>query len=218
MPEGAKANALFALPFLEDGAKYRPAGTAGIDIDGSFRVFIAVAWLVSDTRGVGAMLNCKEIGAMYGACQQCQVVAYVNKQIGSQYYPSALRTTPLTSQLRTDFAALYAKLPLLAARSQGQAPRPTTHALLMSSSGRAEAVLALPVVHGTGEINKGKLVKEPMKGHNAYTATFGVNVVVQNVTDLAHAIDNTMRDSLTLVDPRYLLFFIMGWCNLYMYI
>ena len=40
-----------------------------------------------------------------------------------------------------------------------------------------------------------------MKGHNPYTATFGLNIVVQNVTDAAHAIDNTMRDCFTLLDP-----------------
>ena len=200
LPEGAKPNALYALPFLEDGARFR-TGTEGIDIDGTFRVFVTIAHLISDTRGVGSMLNCKEIGSIIGACQQCTVTAYVNKQLGSQYYPSAIRTTPQESPQRVAFETLYRKLPLLAARAQGPTPRSTTHAQLMASATRAETICALPVQHGTGTINKANLKKEPMKGHNPYTATFGLDIVVQNVTDAAHAIDNTVRDCFTLFDP-----------------
>ena len=118
LPEGAKPNALYALPFLEDGARFRP-GTQGIDIDGTFRVFVTIAHLISDTRGVGGMLNCKEIGFIIGACQQCTVTAYVNKQLGSQYYPSAIRTTPQGSPQRVAFEELYRKLPLLGSESTG---------------------------------------------------------------------------------------------------
>ena len=41
-----------------------------------------------------------------------------------------------------------------------------------------------------------------MKGTNPFTALFGLDVCLQNVTDLAHAIANTVGDMETLYNPR----------------
>ena len=201
LPPGAKPNDLFTGPCLQHGSSFMP-GTDGIDMS-SFKVFIRIAWVVSDTRGVGSMLNCSEIGSIYGACQQCAIVGYHSKDFQSRYYPGTFRSTPLDSTERQSFLEMYSThLPGLADLSKQPRCHKRTHSQLMASAARAETLKTKPKKRGEGEQNKEDLARETMKGFNPYTKFFGVNVVLQNVTDLAHAIGNTIKDCYTLIDPR----------------
>ena len=72
----------------------------------------------------------------------------------------------------------------------------------MASAARAETLKTKPKKRGEGKQNKEDLARETMKGFNPHSKFFGVNAVFPNVTDLAHAIGNTIKDCYTLIDPR----------------
>ena len=201
LPVGAKASELFTRPMLEDAAQFK-VGTAGMDF-GDFRVFLMLVWLISDTRGHAPMLNCCEIGSIFGACQNCAVVGSTLQDLGSRYYISSIRGTPQHSPQRLAFKTWYEALPSIASLADyPDLPRKRNHRQLMASARRAMAIKARPTIRGTGTQNKQDLAKEVMKGTNPFTALFGLDVCLQNVTDLAHAIANTVGAMETLYNPR----------------
>jgi uncharacterized Zn finger protein (UPF0148 family) len=197
LPAGAKANNLFYGPMVRDLAQFRP-GTAGIQMDG-FKVFVTIAWLINDLRGIAGPFNACETGAIHGACSQCGVVGTSIKTLKVVCYLCATRHTPVRGSARKNFKKAYEKLPAIANLATLPPPITTTHAAAQTSALAAEEIQSRPKIHGTGEQNKRELQKQIMKGQNVFTQEFGTDCVIQCKSDDAHAIANTTKEILQLI-------------------
>jgi hypothetical protein len=83
---------------------------AGIDM-GEYKVFMVIAWLINDLRGIAGPFNAQETGAIHGACSQCicGVVGTSIKTLSCVCYICATShtTNPGTSLSRDDPGVIH---------------------------------------------------------------------------------------------------------------
>ena len=195
--KGMKATNITLLPWLKHLANFKP-GTAGIDM-GTFKVFVQIAWLINDLRGCAGPFNAKEVGALYGACSQCNVCgsSAVKRMLGAVYYLCACRLAGGTHLEK--FKETYKEVPALAEMADQPAPTARTHRAMQKSAKRAVLILSRPKVHGEGKQNESDLQKQIMKGPNHFTELFGTDCSIQNIIDPGHQSSTTVKDWLCLV-------------------
>ena len=154
-------------------------GGAGARV-GDKVIYLALAWILNDSRGVPSCCSGKQAPAFCGSCVLCVVQ-------GQQHHtttilPGAVRLLPLNHPLRTLYAKEFEAYEPLAMLATLPRCKKRTHSQIVDSGRRV--------------LNGAPVKEEAFKGVSEFTRIWYHDIAKHTTYDLAHALANMVKDTI----------------------